>query len=361
MTVRRKGCCSISWYDKSLGKKAFLLRHLGVGGTVKFCPGKVLLLTSGIEKEAWILQVKGAKTTQGHIIWEAEATCSSAIRDIKARRASQAETLQREHGNTIQDLEAQVIQEESRSQADFLSTCQAALYTSPLELKSTLATSYHILLEETPPPHPFIMKGFPSGRTAHSSCSSHTSVCPSSLLGPKDGTLPQTPWRACLWAELLWMWLLKHSYNFTTDGTHNLSEIFKQMAMSTNLLGTSIHEIQASWMGPDKLKQANYALWSLPKGLKFLPVVPLSESPKVMGLVGIHNLDALHHFNGITHCPWCEKEGQNEGTVVNDLQMVHYRLGLVCDWCHDCLSTMANTLCSHGQQECCQPGEKNPN
>ena len=53
---------------------------------------------------------------------------------------------------------------------------------------------------------------------------------------------------------------LKHSYNFTTDSTHDLSGIFRQLAMSANLLGTSIHEIQASWMGPKELKQANYAL-----------------------------------------------------------------------------------------------------
>ena len=83
------------------------------------------------------------------------------------------------------------------------------------------------------------------------------------------------------------------------------------MATSGELLGTSIYKIQASWMGPDELKQANYALRSLPKGLKFLHVVPPSESPKVMGLVGIHDPDALHHFSGITHCPWCGKEGQN--------------------------------------------------
>ena len=69
------------------------------------------------------------------------------------------------------------------------------------------------------------------------------------------------------------------------QGTCNLSEIFKQMAISADLLDTSIYKIQASWMGPDELKQANYALWSLPKGLKFLCVVPPSESPKVMGLV----------------------------------------------------------------------------
>ena len=75
------------------------------------------------------------------------------------------------------------------------------------------------------------------------------------------------------------------------------------MAKSTDLLRTTIHEIQVVWTGLDRLQQANYALRSLPKGLKFLHVVPPSESPKVMGLVGIHDPDALHHFNSSTHCP----------------------------------------------------------
>ena len=48
-----------------------------------------------------------------------------------------------------------------------------------------------------------------------------------------------------------------------------------------------------------------------------------------MGLVGIHDPDALWNFNGVTHCPWCRKEGQNEGTTVNHLWMVHYSLA----WC----------------------------
>ena len=101
--------------------------------------------------------VKEAKMTQNHIIWEAKATCSTAIRDVEAQKALQAESLQREHGNIMQDLEIQVIWDESRSQADFLSACQAALYASPWELKSTLAASYHILLGQTPPSPPFVL------------------------------------------------------------------------------------------------------------------------------------------------------------------------------------------------------------
>ena len=85
----------------------------------------------------------------------------------------------------------------------------------------------------------------------------------------------------------------KHSCNFSQDGKCDLSEVFKKLAKKATLLGTGIYKIQACWTGPEELKQANYTLWSLPKGLKFPRVVPTTESPKVMGLMGIHDPDAL--------------------------------------------------------------------
>ena len=142
-----------------------------------------------------------------------------------------------------------------------------------------------------------------------------------------------------------------HSYNFVDDGTHDLSDVFKELAESTGLLGEAIYKIQLLLTRPEELKQANYALWSLPKGLKFLRVVPNSESPKVMGLMGIHDLDALWCYAGYTYCPWCGKEGQNEGTVVNHLRTTHYRLGLVCNKCFGCPSVMSDSLCQHGHQD----------
>ena len=113
----------------------------------------------------------------------------------------------------------------------------------------------------------------------------------------------------------------------------DLSDIFKELAERSGLLGNAIYEIQLSWTGPEELKQANCALQSLPKGLRFLRAVPTSESPKVMGLMGIHDPDALQHYAGYTYCPWCGKEGQNEGMVVNHQRTTHYRLGLVCNRC----------------------------
>ena len=135
----------------------------------------------------------------------------------------------------------------------------------------------------------------------------------------------------------------KHSSNFVTDGNCNLSGMFKHLAIIAGLLGISIYETQSPWTGPEELKQANYILLSLPKGLKFIRAVPPLESPKVMGLIGNHDPDALCHFGSVTYCPWCRKEGQNKGTVVNHLQTTHYRLGLVCDRCYSCLSTTSVT------------------
>ena len=144
----------------------------------------------------------------------------------------------------------------------------------------------------------------------------------------------------------------KHSYDFINDGTHDHSNVFKGLAKSASLLGEVIYENQLSWTRPEELKQANYTLWSLPKVLRFLRVVPTWESPKVMGLMGIHDPNALWCYAGYTYCPWCGKEGQNEGTVVNHLRTTHYRLGLVCDWCFSCPTVMSDTLRWHGHQNC---------
>ena len=50
-----------------------------------------------------------------------------AIRDTEAQGASQADLLHRSCAKSIQILEEQVIEEESKSQLDLLSACQAAL------------------------------------------------------------------------------------------------------------------------------------------------------------------------------------------------------------------------------------------
>ena len=101
----------------------------------------------------------------------------------------------------------------------------------------------------------------------------------------------------------------KHGLNFGAKKICDLLEVFWHMIVATELFGSAIYEIKKTWVGPDELQQVNYTLRTLPKGLKFLQAVPPLEFPKVMGLTGIHDPDALCHFYRVTHCPWCSKVG----------------------------------------------------
>ena len=147
-------------------------------------------------------------------------------------------------------------------------------------------------------------------------------------------------------------YLAMHSWDWAHGNAEDLSDIFKELAQEVGLLDESIFELQWSWKGPEHLQQANYVFQSQPKGLRFLRVVSTKESPKEMGLKGIHDPVALRHFSRFTYCPWCGKSGQNEGTIINHLRTTHYKLGLICDRCYGCPTTMSDTLCRHGHINC---------
>ena len=228
--------------------------------------------------------VKEAKTTRGHLVQEAEATCSKAICEAKAQKISQAAMLHKEHGKYIQDLEEQAIIEESRSHNDFLSACQVILYSSPPSLKGALVASYHILLGQTPLLPPLISPQRASPMEEQPTTASSPTPVPNKPPSLKGNTLCQIPWKSNCTKAFSWdsdmvkearrEYFSKHSFDFILDGNHNLSGTFKHLATSAGLLGTSIYETQSPWTGPEELKQANYVLLSLPKGLKFLQAVP---------------------------------------------------------------------------------------
>ena len=100
-----------------------------------------------------------------------------------------------------------------------------------------------------------------------------------------------------------------HPWDWTHGNMEDLSDMFKGLAQEAGLLGESIFEIQWLWKGPEHLKQANYVFQTQPKGLKFLRAVSTRESPKEMGLKGIHDPEALQQFARFTYCPWCGKRG----------------------------------------------------
>ena len=216
----------------------------------------------------------------------------------------------------MQDLEEQAIEEESKSHNNFLTACQAILYSSPPPLKSTLAALYHLLLGQTPPSPPLVSqqrtspteeqpstfipstpvtKQSPKPKRQHPLQDPVESmpICgatPKATLGgppsPKRQEIPHWfttlkpnhaevfSWDSNVVREVRREYFSKHSFDFTSDSTCDLSGMFKCLAIRAGLLGTSIYETQSPWTGSEELKQANYILLSLPKGLKFLWAVP---------------------------------------------------------------------------------------
>ena len=337
-----------------------------------------------------------------HSNQEAKTLCSTAIREVEAQGASQAGLLQQLHVKTIQNLEEEAIEEESKGQLNFLSICQAGLWASPPELHITLVASYHILLGHVLTSHPFSLSqgAFPSGQGSAPGFPSppvpehspwlkwqHHSPDPVDVLPPSRTMSHVTPkgppsskqWEVMpLHKVLTWSCLevfgqdshlvrktkeeyfRSHCPNFNNENSHDFTDVFWCMAETIGLLCSAIYEIKGAWTGWDELQQANYVLKALPKGLKFFRAVSPTKSPKVMVLMGIHDPDMLCHFNGLTHCPWYGKEGQNEGTVVNHLQMVHYKLGLICEKCFSCPSITLEAIHCHGWKNCQPSGDGDP-
>ena len=108
------------------------------------------------------VSIEEAKAICTHSIQEVENCYSVDIREAEAQRVSQANSFQQSHHKTVQHLEEESIEEERKSQLNFLSICQAALWASPPEFCNTLVASYHVLWGHAPTSHLFsIPKGAP--------------------------------------------------------------------------------------------------------------------------------------------------------------------------------------------------------
>ena len=94
--------------------------------------------------------IQEAKTIRGNLLQKSEIAYSKAIGEAAALRSSQSVALHREHIRLMQELEEQTLREESKSHHDFLSTYQATLHHTLQLLRENLATSYHILLGQSP-------------------------------------------------------------------------------------------------------------------------------------------------------------------------------------------------------------------
>ena len=149
-----------------------------------------------------------------------------------------------------------------------------------------------------------------------------------------------------------------HALTFHKEDTYELTEVLKELAEMAGLLGTEVYPVHDQWMGRKELCSAYHAVRGTAKDLHFFRTVVPLEFPKIMGLWGIHSPEALKQQVGLSFCPWCGKEGQNEGAVVNHLCTGHYHLGLVCKRCLLYFTTMLDKMWHHGQGCPCMPSHK---
>ena len=331
--------------------------------------------------------VQEARATQCSELEESEAAYSEAIRENAAAKSLKCAVNHSDYAKLMHELERQALDAENNSCQHFLLTQQTTLSHAPQSIKEDLHSCYQILLGQssslwqcTLPARVPQTDGQPPAITSpkqepkrspppirqHSSTEAQgdTSADGDSPMASQEGPSSSKIGKMADWFSSLspscadaFCWdssLIKearahcftpHPWDWAHGNMDSLSKIFQELVQGAGLLGESIHELQQSWNGPEDLKHGNYVLQSLPKGLKFLRVVSTKESPKIMGLKGIHDSNALWHFASFTYCPWCGEIGQNEGTIVNHLRMIHYKLGLICDQCYSCPTVMSDTLC----------------
>ena len=338
-------------------------------------------------KYEYHMTVQEARAERCTELEESEAIYTEALNGNVAALSLQCTMLCQEHTEHMWELEACALTMENKSCHDFLIAHQAVLHQALQTLKDDLHSSYSLLLglyslapasqtggqplsiiplksepKQSLPPKRQHSSMEAQGNTSIDEDFPITSQEESSK--PKKGRTAD--WLTCMESdhadafsrdsnsikEARARYFITHSWNWDHGNTEDLSDIFKELTQEAGLLGESIFKIQWSWKGPEHLQQANYVFQSQPKGLKFLRVVSAKESPKEMGLKGIHDPEALQHFSGYTYCPWCGKSGQNEGTIINHLRTTHYKLGLICNRCFGCPTTTSDTLCRHGHINC---------
>ena len=73
---------------------------------------------------------------------------------------------------------------------------------------------------------------------------------------------------------------------FHKEDTHDLADVFGEMAKMMGLMGTEIHPIQDQWQGKKELLMANHMAKGPTKNLCYFCVVSPIESPKILGLKG---------------------------------------------------------------------------
>ena len=237
-------------------------------------------------KYKYRVTVQEARAIRCSKLKESEAAYSEALSENVAAKSLQCATLCSEHTRHMHELEKQALDAENKSCQDFLLAHQAILCHASQSLKENLHSSYHILLGQlsssfqsilsarapqaegqpptitSPRPEP---KWSPWPKRWHSSTDAQgdTSIDEDFPMALQEGLLSSKREKMVDWASSLkpshadafsWdssvvkearaYYFATHPWDWAHGNMDNLSEIFRELAQGTDLLGKSIHEIQ---------------------------------------------------------------------------------------------------------------------
>ena len=92
---------------------------------------------------------KAIKEMRAHcttVIWDAKAMCTAAIREAEAACTEHAHILQQSHGECMQEMEREAIEEEGRDHQSFLTSCGEALWVCPPKAHGVLMYPLQLLM-----------------------------------------------------------------------------------------------------------------------------------------------------------------------------------------------------------------------
>ena len=90
-----------------------------------------------------------------------------------------------------------------------------------------------------------------------------------------------------------WAYFKIHWANFEEEDSYDLSSTFWDMASSMNLLGTKIHELQKERSSWQELRATHKTAKASQRDIHFFRLIVPTESPRIMGLDGIHSPETL--------------------------------------------------------------------
>ena len=289
-------------------------------------------------KSAYVTAMRKVEAAHSASTSKAEVIYTTGIRKEEAANVVQASKLQWQHQEAMQNQKEEALEVEKHSCQSFLQACGVALQACPNEALGKLMYPLHLLTGSLSLPgllratSPLTIRSIdPIPSPCHPSRSA-TAVCSprakqhcspehkAELVHP--GEPPLQWWREedplvghlgdshheafCKDVDLVQhirqTYFRTHLPSFYKEATYKLTNIFREMAEMADLLGSKVHLVQDKWKGRKELHSANYEVRGSAKDLHYFRIVSPLNSPKIMGLWGIHSPEALKHQAGLSFC-----------------------------------------------------------